>query len=351
MHLFLHFNFGFHWSCIALFGSVFFILLTARSIAPTNKTNKNRLPSPKFIHSSLLSSLDCCNIALVALQAHCHQVTHCFRNVNPWWSIILILSGDISLNPGPSVRNIKACLLNAWSLCNKTSVFSEFVSSNDLDIIGVTETWLRPSDTKGLMDEITPAGFQLHHVPRMNKRGGGVAVFVRNDIDSVHCQTDQRVTFEHITSQLLIHIIYQPPSTGKSKFIEEFNCFMESAALSPHEIIILGDVNIQLDSQNCWTDNFNTILTYFDLTTPTHIQGHILDVLCTCKSLASSVHHYVKDGISDHLAVFFTTTFPVKYSCIVKRLTIRKLGKINETEFMSDIVNSELIQAPYKIAS
>ena len=159
----------------------FSILLTARSIAPTNESG---LPSPKLIHPSLLASLDSCNIAFVALQAHCRHVTHCFRNVNPWWSIILILSGDISFNPGPSVRNIKPCLLNARSLHNKTSAFSEFVSSNDLDMIGVTETWLRPSDTQGLLDEITPAGFQLHHVPHGNKRGG-VAVFVRNDIDGV----------------------------------------------------------------------------------------------------------------------------------------------------------------------
>ena len=122
----------------------FSILLTARSTAPTNE---NKLPSPKTIRSSLLSPLVSCNIAFVALQAHCHQVTHCFRNVNPWWSIILILSSDISLNPGLSVRNIKACLLNARSFHNKTSAFSDFVSSNDLDIIGVTETWLKPSDT------------------------------------------------------------------------------------------------------------------------------------------------------------------------------------------------------------
>ena len=113
------------------------------------------------------------------------------------------------------------------------------------------------------MDEITPAGFQLHHVPCRNKKGGGVAVFVRNDFDSVLCQTD-----------------------------------------------------------------------------------HILDVLCTSKSLTSSVHHYVKDGISDHLAVFFTTTFPVKNICRVKCLKIRKLGKINKTKFIS-----ELIQAPYKTTS
>ena len=338
----------------------FSILLTVRSTTPTKE---NSLPSPKIIHPSLLSSLDSCNIAFVALQAHCRQVTHCFRNVNPWWSIILILSGDISLNPGPSARNIKACHLNVCLLRNKTSAFSDFVLSNDLDIVGVTDTWLRPLDTQGLMDEITPAGFQLQQVPRENKKGGGVPVLVRNDIDSVRCQIDWRETFEHITvklsdqqsSQLLVHVIYRPPSTSKSRFIEEFNSFMEAAALSPHENIILGDVNIQLDSQNCWTENFNTVLLDFDfiqhVSTPTHIQGHILDVLCTSKSLTSSVHHHVKDGISDHLAVFFTTTFPVKNSCRVKRLKIRKLRKINKTEFMSDIVNSELIQAPYKRAS
>ena len=241
----------------------FSILLTARSTA---HTNESRLPSPKIIQPSLLSSLDTCSIAFVALQAHCHHVTHCFRNFNPWWSIILILSGDISLNPGLSVRNFKACLLNAWSLRNITWAFNDFVSSNDLDMVGVTETWLRLSDTQGLIDEITPAGFRLHHVPHMNKKGG-VAVFVRNYIDSFLCQTDQGDTFERITlklserqsSQLLVDTIYGPPSTSKNKFIEEFNCFMEAAALSPHENIP-GDVNIQLDSQNCWTDNFNTNL-------------------------------------------------------------------------------------------
>ena len=130
---------------------------------------------------------------------------------------------------------------------------------------------------------------------------------------------------------------------------------MEAAALSPYENIVLGDVNIQLDSQNCWTDNFNTVLSDFDfiqhVSTPAHIQGHFLDVLCTSKSLTSSIHHYVKDGISDHLAVFFTTTFPVKNSCRIKCLKIRKIGKISKTDFMSDIANSELIQAPYKTAS
>ena len=199
MHLLLNFNFWLLLVMHCTFWFCFSILLTVWSTTPTKE---NSLPSPKIIHPSLLSSLDSCNIAFVALQAHCRQVTHCFRNVNPWWSIILILSGDISLNPGPSARNIKACNLNVRSLRNKTSAFSDFVLSNDLDIVGVTETWLRPSDTQGLMDEITPAGFQLHQGPRENKKGGGVAVLVRNDIDSVRCQIDRRETFEHITVKL-----------------------------------------------------------------------------------------------------------------------------------------------------
>ena len=168
------------------------------------------------------------------------------------------------------------------------------------------------------------------------------------------CQTDQQDTFEHITvklsqsqsSQLIVHISYLPPSTSKCKFIEEFNSFMEAAALSPQENIILRDINIHIDSQTCWTENFKSVLSDFDfiqhVSTPTHIDGHILDVICTNKSLTSSVCHYVKNGISDHLAVFFTTTFLIKNSCKVKCSKLKKLGKINKCEFISDIANSEL---------
>ena len=86
------------------------------------------------------------------------------------------------------------------------------------------------------------------------------------------------------------------------------------------------------------------------ISTPIHIHGHILDVLCTSKSLIPSVCYYVKDGISDHQAVFFTTPFPVRNSCRVKCPKVKKLVKINICEFISDIANSELIQAAYKTA-
>ena len=46
--------------------------------------------------------------------------------------------------------------------------------------------------------------------------------------------------------------------------------------------------------------------TYFNTYT---IHGHILYVLCTSKSLTSPVCDYVKDGISNHVAVFFTIAY------------------------------------------
>ena len=87
----------------------------------------------------------------------------------------------------------------------------------------------------------------------------------------------------------------------------------------------------------------STCQDYQHVSSPTHIHGHILDVLCTSKSLASSVCHYVKDGISDHLAVSFIATFPVRNSCRIKCSKVRKLGRINKCEFICDIANSEVI--------
>ena len=172
-----------------------------------------------------------------------------------------------------------------------------------------------------------------HHIPRRNKKGGGVAVFVRKYIDCMLCQT-QPDTFESESSQFLVHVIYRPPSTSKCKFI---SWDMSISILTVETAVLIISTQFQSD--------FDFIQ---HVSTPTPIYGHILDLLCTSKSLNSSVCHYVKDGVSD-LAVFFT--YPVRNSCTIKCSEVRKISKINKCEFISDIDNSELVQAPYKTAS
>ena len=66
--------------------------------------------------------------------------------------------------------------------------------------------------------------------------------------------------------------------------------FLEGAALSGCENILLGDLNFHLDQHDTWTLKFYDLLEQFSFTqlvnTPTHIQGHILDALCVRDSFS-----------------------------------------------------------------
>ena len=42
----------------------------------------------------------------------------------------------------------------------------------------VTETWIKPSDTKAFISELTPSGFVLHHSPRSKQIKGKIEVAV-----------------------------------------------------------------------------------------------------------------------------------------------------------------------------
>ena len=48
--------------------------------------------------------------------------------------------------------------LNARSVRNKASEVNEFVTDNNIDILGVCETWLTQDD-KAVISELTPVGY------------------------------------------------------------------------------------------------------------------------------------------------------------------------------------------------
>ena len=118
-----------------------------------------------IIQSGIHPCADSINCAYLAFQGHCRRVTLGFRNVSPWTSLLLGLSGDISLNPGPASRSLNGWLLNIRSIRNKSASFLEFVKDNNADFIAVTETWLRPEDTESFISSITPPGYKFTHVP------------------------------------------------------------------------------------------------------------------------------------------------------------------------------------------
>ena len=81
---------------------------------------------------------------------------------------LLLLAGDIALNPGPSQppQNINLGFTNIRSIKNKSEALNHYINGHNIGIFAVTETWLREDETAALISDITPAGYQLYHRPR-----------------------------------------------------------------------------------------------------------------------------------------------------------------------------------------
>ena len=202
---------------------------------------------PVIIESGIHSCADSLNYAYLVFQGHCRRVTHSFRNVSPWTSLLLALSGHISLNPGPASKCINGCLLNIRSIRNKSASFLEFVKDNNADLIAVSETWLRPEDTESLIFSITPPGYKFTHVPQNVKKGDGVGFFIKEDLSFEQVSINNFQAFESISIQIsaegakdvIFHVLYRPPNLSKSQFLDEFDMFLEGAALSDCKNILL----------------------------------------------------------------------------------------------------------------
>ena len=58
------------------------------------------------------------------------------------------------------------CLLNTRSIKNKAPFIKDFIVDNDIDFMGINETWLDSGDKhKHVIKDVLPNGFKLHHTP------------------------------------------------------------------------------------------------------------------------------------------------------------------------------------------
>ena len=174
--------------------------------------------------------------------------------------IILILSGDIELNPGPVDRNqikkedfevfnnkgLHFMHLNINGLLNKIDELRYIARSSNAAVIGITETKLGNTVYDS---EVTVDGYNIVRNDR-NRNGGGVACYIRNNIcfNRKNCLSDN---IENIFIDLLfpktkpisVGIIYKPPS--QSQFLQQIITEFEALDLD-NEIYVLGDFNINL---------------------------------------------------------------------------------------------------------
>ena len=113
--------------------------------------------------------------------------------------ILLLLSGDIALNPGP----VNFGFVNCRSIRNKGPLICDTIVLNNLDILALAETHIHISDTDSLLKSVTPPGFQLTHRPRTIGRGGGVGFISKKNLPAKTVDAPTHSTFENIVISIV----------------------------------------------------------------------------------------------------------------------------------------------------
>ena len=131
--------------------------------------------------------------------------------VDPWIIFILIISGDIEINPGPRTQgNITICNVNLRSInaipreTYKISRFSAFKNAlaGNYDVITVTESWLKPEHPDHNYD--LPGYSGPYRLDRPDGTGyGGVAAWVTDTIASKRMPHLEEI--DHETMWLMIN--------------------------------------------------------------------------------------------------------------------------------------------------
>ena len=168
---------------------------------------------------------------------------------------------------GISNNNFSLFHLNIRSVpANLSSLLSDMENlDHRFSVIGLTETWLNPSN----IDAYGIDGYNHIGITRSNQNGGGVSLFMSNEIsyselteftkvqEYIECLF-LKINFKDIT--YIIGIVYRPPNSDIQQFTETLNDILSQISHLP--CYIMGDYNLDLLKHECHNPTehfFNTM--------------------------------------------------------------------------------------------
>ena len=224
-------------------------------------------------------------------------------------------------------KYIRIGTVNVRSIKNKVNQLVELILSHSLDLLVVTETWLRNTDHDDYwlkQQDFIKINFKVHNVPRpTEQRGGGILLIYKTNFKLLSSE-EQCIKFAEsclwsiaINNKITLTClgIYHPPVTAQDQVTDSIfiDNLLDSitAIMSNHKnIIICGDLNLHVnDISNNDTIIFNDAMSSLGFTqhvnTATHCNGNTLDLIITEDIADFSVRNcVVSDFISDHRIVF-----------------------------------------------
>lgn len=214
-------------------------------------------------------------------------------------------------SPGTSFSVIH---MNIRSIKNKTDELTLFLESFNerYDILAFSETWVTNPDNAPRLN-----GYRSEHLCRKTKRGGGLAVYFKEELTSevLHDFSFISADVECLAvrlSKLIVLLLYRPPQGRKRNFLEFFEMFLSSSICEKHSYVVLGDINIDLWCSDNYAKELNALLCTYDaanlIHVPTRLTTHSATLLDIC---ATNMRPYeCRSGVlscdlSDHLPIFF----------------------------------------------
>ena len=247
---------------------------------------------------------------------------------------------------------LKLGLINIRSLTSKGALINELITDNNIQILFLTETWLKPDEFLAL-NESTPPSHVNCHIPRSTGRGGGVAT-----ISLANLCISPRPKFKFASFEVLVlHLmhpnskatqpvtlvtLYRPPGPY-TEFLSEFSDFLSALVVNSDKILIVGDFNIHMDNENnSLTIAFQSLIDSIGFSqhvnTPTHHHNHTIDLVLTHgleidrplvlpQNTALSDHHLITFNMKLDLRP--TTELTYFYSrCLSDRTTAEFISKL-----------------------
>ena len=251
------------------------------------------------------------------------------------------------------------CSVNVRSVKSKSADLLDYIYTSGADLFAFAETWLTANDTAAKLEFIPPQTHKfLHHI-RPDRKGGGMGLLFRENIDVSKIDAGEKTSFEFSEWRLntnsfraRLSIIYRPPYSNLhpvslKTFFDDFALYMESIILAPEPLIITGDFNIHVnntnDSDACeFLDLLASLGLKQHVIGPTHEGGHTLDLVITRqydKVIKSAP--MIDRFISDHAAVLCQLD-SVKPRTAVKEISYRQLKSIYMDALRADLTKSEL---------
>ena len=326
-------------------------------------------PSIRLINSYQISFHHSIPLAFLLSQP---RTRFLYARPNLFLTLLILLSGDIELNPGP----FNICTYNIRSLTNPVhyTSLSSLAADYSVSLFCICETWITPKTTNFELKSSIPDNFSFYSFPRPASSniksivGGGTAFFLHNSCSYLTSSSRiyksfemSSITFKVLSSNLTVFNIYRPPPSSSTKcrsyipfstFLSEFQDFLSTASTTPNDFLITGDFNIHMDCPNSDTDKFLSILSSCGLSQhvnfPTHITSkHTLDLLITpsVSSLNPTVT-YSPTSASDHYPVISTLSLSRPRPPVLTTRYYRCLKSINMLKFQLDIRSSKLLTKP-----